>query len=275
MILTTTLITNTIIKAYCILASKTIKYYGGLAIGKKYDNLFKQIRLLKSYINILKKFKIIDSITPCNCCIAGDYKVLLNTFSLVTLADIQFNSNGTGLMFFDNINYPFTYGSNCDNTDLVIRFDDLYDQLDVNTILALSDITTDSECNFTPVTVSPIEVATVIVTGTPIIVNYETLNWDGSLKITEDNGLIDIVQLTIPSSTLNNPVSILEQWNTLYHPTNNGWLLNYNELNSEYTMLSPFDGINYASIDSEFVFEPIFVKRYNVEYIWNKTSENF
>jgi len=109
MILTPLKIQMSIIKAYYSLALKTIKYYGGLIVGNNNTCLLKEARLLRKYVEILKNFKIVGSTITCTCCVEGEYTVLLNDLSELTEAKIQFSCDDTGGMYFNNINYPFTY----------------------------------------------------------------------------------------------------------------------------------------------------------------------
>jgi len=250
MILTPLNIQIAIIKAFYALAKKSVKYYTGLAFGKNNTCLFKEIRLLRAYVDILRNFKIVGSTTTCTCCVNGNYTVLLNELSEFSEAKIQFNCDNTGGMFFDNIQYPFTYGYSDVTSTLVIRFDNLFDEENVNTTLTLQDLTFEQDCSFEPNTVSPIEVAEFTVTGTPVTVNYvnpldvQVFNWDGEISISP--ALTPPIFQIIPAENLDSPTTIVTDWNAEHHPSNNGWLLNYSSDNQTYTMLSPFDGINYA-----------------------------
>jgi hypothetical protein len=250
MILTPLNIQIAIIKAFYALAKKSVKYYTGLAFGKNNTCLFKEIRLLRAYVDILRNFKIVGSTTTCTCCVNGNYTVLLNELSEFSEAKIQFNCDNTGGMFFDNIQYPFTYGYSDVTSTLVIKFDTLFDEEDVNTTLTLQTLTFEENCSFEPNTVSPIEVAEVIVDGIPVTVNYvnpedlQIFDWDGEINISPE--LEEPIFQIIPAENLDSPELIVDNWNAEYHPSNNGWLLNYSSDNQTYTMLSPFDGINYA-----------------------------
>lgn len=252
MLLTPSNIQVAIIKAFYALAIKSVKYYTGLAIGKNNTCLFKEMRLLRAYIDILRNFEIVGSTSTCTCSVEGNYTVLLNELSEFTEAKIQFNCDGTGGMFFDNQQYPFTYGYSDVTSTLIIRFDDLFDGEGVNTILPLQDLTFQDNCSFEPNTVSPIEVAiTNPVTGNPVIVNYvntagdEVFDWDGELFVTDETNTP--VTQNVPAENLDSPTTIVNDWNSEFHPTNNGWLLNYSSATQSYTMLTPFDGINYAN----------------------------
>lgn len=123
MILTTTLINTTILKAYCALGGKAIKYYTGLALGKNNTCLFKEMTLLRVYIDILKNFKIVGSEISCCCEIEGDYDTLLNNLSNVTESPIQFNCDGTGFMLFNGDPYTFTYSYDEVHQVLTIKYD--------------------------------------------------------------------------------------------------------------------------------------------------------
>ena len=122
MILTTTLLNTTVLKAYCSLAAKSIKYYTGLAIGKNNTCLFKEMSLLRVYIDILKNFKIVGSEISCCCEIEGDYDTALNNLSDITISPIQFNCDGTGYMLFNNDPYTFTYSYDKAHQVLMIEF---------------------------------------------------------------------------------------------------------------------------------------------------------
>lgn len=255
MILTPLNIQVAIIKAFYALAKKSVKYYTGLAFGKNNTCLFKEIRLLRAYVEILRNFEIVGSTITCNCCVDGEYTVLLNELTEFSEARIQFNCDGTGDMFFDNQQYPFTYGYSNVTSTLIIRFDALYSNPptdDENTILTLQDLTFQADCSFEPNTVSPIEVATTIpVIGTPVTTNYvnilgdEVFDWDGEIFVTDET-LTPATQ-NVPVEDLTSPTTIVDNWNAEWHPTNNGWLLNYSSATQSYTMLSLFDGVNYAN----------------------------
>ena len=123
MILTTTLLNTTVLKAYCSLAAKSIKYYTGLALGKNNTCLFKEMSLLRVYIDILKNFKIVGSEISCCCEIEGDYDTLLNNLSNATESPIQFNCDGTGYMIFNGDPYTFTYSYDEVHQVLTIKYD--------------------------------------------------------------------------------------------------------------------------------------------------------
>ena len=120
MMLTPLNIQVAIIKAFYALAIKSVKYYTGLAFGKNNTCLFKEIRLLRVYLEILKNFKIVGSTITCCCSVEGDYTVLLNEDLPVTITDIQFGCDNQGYMVFNNIGYPFTYwyDNNYNKSDL-------------------------------------------------------------------------------------------------------------------------------------------------------------
>jgi hypothetical protein len=122
MILTTNLINTTVLKAYYSLALKSIKYYTGLALGKNNICLFKEMSLLRVYIDILKNFKIVGSEISCCCEIEGDYNTVLNNISDITVSPIQFNCDGTGYMLFNNDPYIFTYSYDEAHQVLMIEF---------------------------------------------------------------------------------------------------------------------------------------------------------
>jgi hypothetical protein len=111
-----------IIKAFYALAKKSVKYYTGLALGKNNTCLFKEIRLLRAYVEILKNFKIVGSTITCCCSVEGDYTVLLNEDLSVTNTPIQFGCDNQGYMVFNNIGYTFTYWYDEPNSEIVIQF---------------------------------------------------------------------------------------------------------------------------------------------------------
>ena len=248
MILTPLNIQVAIIKAFYALAKKSVKYYTGLAFGKNNTCLFKEIRLLRAYIEILRNFEIVGSTITCSCCVEGDYTVLLNELSELTEAKIQFGCDNSGSMFYNSISYPFTYFYDSDNKIIVIQFSTLIDPSTDNPYaLRLDEVNFTADCSFEPGTISPIEVGVIqTVGGTPIIVNNVYGNWDGNITIYEPDGvtLLDIVPnpLTIPSNILNDPQAVATYWND-NGPTD--WLLLYD--GTQFTMLTPFDGIDYST----------------------------
>jgi hypothetical protein len=123
MILTSNKIQTAIIKAFYALAKKSVKYYTGLALGKNNTCLFKEIRLLRAYVDILRNFEIIGSTHACHCCIEGDYTFKLNNLSEYTNADIQFNCDNEGYLYYNNIGYPFTYVYDINNLTTTLIFD--------------------------------------------------------------------------------------------------------------------------------------------------------
>jgi hypothetical protein len=121
MILTQDKINNAVLKAFCAIGSKSFKYYRGLAAGTKNDCLLKEATLLNEYIDSIKCFKIIGSTEQCDCCIEGDYKVILPNNKVYYF---QFNCDGTGyLLTEDNGGYDFTYCYDEANNQLVMIFD--------------------------------------------------------------------------------------------------------------------------------------------------------
>ena len=253
MILTPLNIQVAIIKAFYALAKKSVKYYTGLALGKNNTCLFKEIRLLRAYIEILRNFEIVGSTITCSCCIEGDYTVLLNELSELTEAKIQFGCDNNGSMFYNNISYPFTYFYDSDNKIIVIQFSTLIDPSTDNPYtLNLDDVTFTENCSFEPGTISPIEVGVIEpVDGTPIIVNNVYGNWDGNITIYEPGGVTPLNipnnPLTIPSNILNDPEAVAVYWND-NGPTD--WLLLYD--GTQFTMLTPFDGIDYSTYIVEY-----------------------
>jgi hypothetical protein len=253
MILTPLNIQVAIIKAFYALAKKSVKYYTGLAFGKNNTCLFKEMRLLRAYVDILRNFEIVGSTITCSCCIEGDYTVLLNELSELTEARIQFDCDNIGSMFYNNISYPFTYFYDSDNKVVVIQFSTLIDPSTDNPYaLTLEDVNFTEDCSFEPNTISPIEVGVIApVGGTPIIVNNVYGNWDGNITIYEPDGttILNIPNnpLPIPSNILNNPEAVAVYWND-NGPTD--WLLLYDGI--QFTMLTPFDGIDYSTYIIEY-----------------------
>ena len=122
MMLTPLNIQVAIIKAFYALAKKSVKYYTGLALGKNNTCLFKEIRLIRAYLEILKNFKIVGSTITCCCSVEGDYTVLLNEDLPITNTPIQFGCDNQGYMVFNGIGYPFTYWYDNSNNKIVIQF---------------------------------------------------------------------------------------------------------------------------------------------------------
>ena len=122
MILTPLNIQVAIIKAFYALAKKSVKYYTGLALGKNNTCLFKEIRLLRAYVEILRNFEIVGSTITCSCCVEGDYTVLLNSALPVTDTPIQFGCDNQGYMIYNNVGYNFTYWYDEPNKKIVIEF---------------------------------------------------------------------------------------------------------------------------------------------------------
>lgn len=238
-----------VIKAYYSMALKSIKYYAGLAVGNKNDCLFKEIRLLRSYVEILKNFQIIGSTTTCTCCIQGDYTFLLNVLSELTEARIQFGCDNSGSMYYNSTNYPFNYYYDEDNSNLVIEFLTIINQTTLqNYILNLNNVSFTDDCSFTVTDQSPIEVGVIEeVTGIPVTADNMYGTWDGNITIYEPDGITVLHTLPIPAAIMDNPELIVDEWN------NNGptdWLLIYD--GTQYTMLTPFDSVNYVNYIVEF-----------------------
>ena len=249
MILTPLKIQVAIIKAWYSIALKSVKYYAGLAVGINNSCLLKQARLLRKYVEILKNFTIVDSTIECSCCIEGDYTVLLNDLSETTEANIQFGCDTEGYMLFNGVGYPFTYYYDEPNSKVFLKFTTLINpSTELPYELNLEDVTFSNSCDFTPSTISPIEEATIeIVDGIPVTVDNIYGTWDGNITIYEPDGSTVLHTLDIPAAIMDNPELIVDEWN------NNGpadWLLIYN--GTQYTMLTPFDSINYVNYIVEF-----------------------
>lgn len=239
MILTNTKIQTAIIKAWYSIALKSIKYYGGLAIGINNSCLLKQVRLLRAYVDILKCFKIVGSTPTCNCHIEGDYTVELVDGVEITSSPIQFGCNNQGYLVYNGTGYPFTYYYDSNNSLIQINFTTIEESI------TLEDVQFTDNCNITngQTTQSPIEMTEFEVTGTPVIVE----GYDGSLVIV--NGSLDVIYtLVIPYNILNDPEAIVNLWNNTYG--NTGFLLSYN--GSNYIFTSPLDGNNYFGWGAQF-----------------------
>jgi hypothetical protein len=252
MILTPLNIQIAIIKAWYSIALKSIKYYGGLAVGKNNSCLLKEARLLRKYVEILRNFKIVGSTITCSCCLEGDYTVLLNDLSELTEAKIQFNCDNGGSMYFNDVNYPFDYIYDADNSNLVLNFTTLFNPITEEPfVLSMQDITFLSNCDFTTSTSSPIEEATIEPITEPPVTNDYWINLDGNITIYEPNGttLLTAPQnpLTIPASIINDPQAIADYWNNNGIP---GWILLYD--NNQFTMLTSFDQVDYSGYIIQF-----------------------
>jgi hypothetical protein len=250
MILTPLKIQVAIIKAFYSLALKSVKYYGGLVVGINNTCLFKEIRLLRSYIDILKNFTIVGSTITCSCCIEGDYTVLLNELSELTEAKIQFGCDNSGSMYYDEISYPFTYFYDSNNQKIEIKFSTLLNpSTDEPYVLNLDGVEFTDNCSFEPNTISPIEVAVINeVTGTPVTADniYAPVpnGWNGNITIyNPDDTVLDIRNNPLPISVdiIDNPQEIVNEWNS---EGPEDWLLLYD--GTQYTMLTPFDGTDYS-----------------------------
>jgi hypothetical protein len=242
-----------IIKAFYSLALKSVKYYGGLAVGINNTCLFKEIRLLRAYIDILRNFTIVGSTITCHCCVEGDYTVLLNELSELTEAKIQFGCDNSGSMYYDEISYPFTYFYDSNNQKIEIKFSTLINpSTDEPYVLNLDGIEFTDNCSFEPNTISPIEVAVIEeVTETPVTADniYAPVpnGWDGNITIyqPDDTVLPPVVPtqnpLLIPVDIIDSPQDVVDYWNEFGIPN---WLLLYD--GTQYTMLTPFDGTDYS-----------------------------
>jgi hypothetical protein len=246
MILTPLKIQIAIIKAWYSIALKSVKYYAGLAVGINNSCLLKQARLLRKYVEILRNFTIVDSTIECSCCIEGDYTVLLNDLSETTEANIQFGCDTEGYMLFNGVGYPFTYYYDEPNSKVFLKFTTLINpSTELPYELNLEDVTFSDSCDFTTSTLSPIEEATIEPIENEPVTNNEWGNWDGNISIYEPNGTTLLVApenpLPISVDIINNPELIVDEWNNNGVP---GWLLIYS--NNQFTMLTPFDQVDYS-----------------------------
>ena len=244
MILTPLNIQIAIIKAFYALAKKSVKYYTGLAFGKNNTCLFKEIRLLRAYVEILRNFEIVGSTITCSCCVEGDYTVLLNSELPQTNTPIQFGCDNQGYMVYNNIGYPFIYWYDEPNQKIVINFTE---DLDGVTITA-NTVEFTATCNITSNAVSPIEGAILeTIEIPPVTVDNEYGDWSGSINIYEDNITIEpIISLTIPANIMDNPDAIVALWNAAYPE----WILHYS--NNTFSMASPLDTVDYSGYVFEF-----------------------
>lgn len=251
MILTPLKIQLAIIKAWYSIALKSVKYYGGLAIGINNECLLKEARLLRKYVEILKNFKIIGSTINCSCCVEGEYTVLLNDLSELTEAKIQFNCDGTGYMYFNSTGYPFNYGYDEINKTILINFTTLIDpSTTLPYELFLEDVQFTDNCSFTVDEVSPIEEALVDeVTGIPVTIDNFYGTWDGDITIYESDIVTIFHTLTIPVAIIDDPEAIVDHWNNDIN-TPQGWILFYD--GTQYTMITPFDGTDYSGYIVQF-----------------------
>ena len=250
MILTPLKIQIAIIKAWYSIALKSVKYYAGLAVGINNSCLLKQARLLRKYVEILKNFTIVDSTIECSCCIEGDYTVLLNDLSETTEANIQFGCDTEGYMFFNDVGYPFTYYYDEPNSKVFLKFTTLINpSTELPYELNLEDVAFNNNCDFTTSTLSPIEEATIEPITNPPVTNDEWINLDGNISIYEPDGTTLLVPpllsqnpLLIPVNIIDDPEAIVYYWNANGIP---GWILIYS--NNQFTMLSPFDQVDYSN----------------------------
>jgi len=240
MILTPLNIQVAIIKAFYALAKKSVKYYTGLALGKNNTCLFKEIRLLRAYVEILRNFEIVGSTITCNCCVEGDFNVLLNSDLPVTDTPIQFGCDNQGYMVYNGIGYEFTYFYDDANKKIVIDFSGVLNDV----VITITDVQFTDTCDITGNAVSPIEVATIDeITEPPVTVDNDFGTWDGNITIYESDGsteLVPPISLTIPAADMDNVEAILELWNTTYPE----WILQYFE--GQFVLYSPFDNVNYT-----------------------------
>lgn len=241
MILTPLNIQIAIIKAFYALAIKSIKYYTGLAFGKNNPCLFKEIRLLRAYVEILKNFKIVGSTITCSCCVEGTYNVLLNSNLPVTNVPIEFGCDNQGYIIYNNVGYNFTYWYDESNSKIVIDFTGSLNDV----LITVTDVQFTDACDIEGVAVSPIEVATINeITGPPVTVDNIYGTWNGEMTVYGPDGttyLSPPVGIIIPAVDVDNPEAILELWNTTY-PT---WILQYFE--GQYVLYTPFDNVNYTN----------------------------
>lgn len=136
MILTPLNIQIAIIKAFYALAKKSVKYYTGLALGKNNTCLSKEMRLLRSYIDILKEFEIVGSTHACHCCIEGEYTIMVDA---TPSGEAQFLCDGTGYLHPNGTILTYAY----DSINKTMIWDTYGD------ILIFSNIAFMDDCSFT------------------------------------------------------------------------------------------------------------------------------
>jgi hypothetical protein len=96
--------------------------------------------LLRVYIDILKNFEIVGTITTCCCSIEGDYKVILPNDKIYYF---QFSCDDKGyLVTEDNGGYDFTYSYDETNNQLIMSFDVDYSYQSYFTLTAGGGVTT-------------------------------------------------------------------------------------------------------------------------------------
>ena len=235
-----------IIKAFYKLAIKSVKYYGGLVGGVNNTCLFKEIRLLRAYIDILRNFTIVGSTITCSCCVEGDYTVLLNDLSEVTETKIQFGCDNSGSMYYNNTSYPFIYFYDHGNQRIEIKFTTILDSItDEPIVLNLINIVFTENCSFNTDTISPVEVAIIAEIEEPAVtVNNIYGNWGGNITIYD--GVTVIESLNIPANIMNDTDAIVKLWNTTYP----NWTLYYDGTN--YVVVSAIDNTDYTAYSVEF-----------------------
>jgi hypothetical protein len=229
-----------IIKAFYKLAIKSVKYYGGLVGGVNNTCLFKEIRLLRAYIDILRNFTIVGSTITCHCCVEGDYTLLLNTDLPSTESAVQFGCDNKGYMSYNNIGYPFTYWYDENNQKIVINFEGDLDGVE----LTVNNAVFTSICNITASADSLIESATINQIVNPPVISNAYGTWNGDITIYD--GATVIESLSIPSNILDDPDAIVKLWNTTYP----NWILYYDGTN--YIVGSPLDTVDYSGYSVEF-----------------------
>ena len=204
MILTPLNIQVAIIKAFYALAKKSVKYYTGLAFGKNNTCLFKEIRLLRAYVDILRNFEIVGSTITCSCCVEGDYVFTLNSLSEYTNADIQFNCDNEGYLYYNNTGYPFIYFYDSNNAILNITFSNPAFTINI------TDVVFSSNCTITGNSDSPLSFG---ITEVPDIVFGP-----GLIQVSVDSGniysssVVADVQEFITDFNLNNTLGFITDY---------------------------------------------------------------
>ena len=223
-----------IIKAWYSIALKSIKYYGGLAVGINNSCLLKEARLLRAYVDILKNFEIVGSTITCSCCIEGDYKFNQNV-DVDVLSGIQFNSDNTGVFYTNDILNTFTWGYS--NGNLIL-------ELENNELINYTGITFTEECNieFTNQSGS-------FILEAPVEINNTAMFGGGSLT---QEFLVNNTQIYI----------------------HNGVYIDYDDFVNDFNTNNTFGYIiDYISGDSIIVYGPYGSETFEINY-FNPIYEN-
>jgi hypothetical protein len=227
MILTPLNIQLAIIKAFYALAKKSVKYYAGLAFGKNNTCLFKEIRLLRAYVEILKNFEIVGSKTTCCCEISGDYTFLFNNDQPGNITQLQLACDNTGTLVYNNNTYNVAYYYDANNQKLVATINDFTEEPN-DVILTFDNAVFDSSCNVTLSETSPFIYSEIDDISIP------STFFGGSIILFDDEDNPFNV-FSYESDVTGNYVEISNLWNEQY--SNEGWYLSYT--NDKFVMSAP------------------------------------